>query len=308
MAETYLVNTTTEILQKLSSIASKGKILPLSDVKEDFKSIERKLCTIQALISDALHRQDDKFLILWLEKIKCVVCDTTDVLDEFLYEAHRCEIHYSTGNKVHVTNFFVASNLLRVFSDKTCGINQRLIDVSNDDSDIVIGRESDRSKVVEMLLKVNSLDERVSVIPIVGGAGIGKTTLARLVYDDESVKQHFKSRMVDLLIGELQENLSGKKYLLVLDDVQDKDLEKLFGFESVGKFPAYKLQKLTEDECWSLFKQRAFWSAVGEKEIPNLVGIGKDIARKCDGSPMAAKTLGGLMHSKKEEHEWFCQR
>ncbi|RZC64127.1 hypothetical protein C5167_025913 [Papaver somniferum] len=105
-----------------------------------------------------------------------------------------------------------------------------------DDSDIVIGRESDRYKVVEMLLKVNSLDERVSVIPIVGGAGIGK------------------------------------KYLLVIDDVQDKDLETLFemlnqlctfgakGSKIVftarsddvvrGKFtwPAYKLQKLTEDE------------------------------------------------------------
>ncbi|XP_026385118.1 putative disease resistance protein RGA1 [Papaver somniferum] len=325
MAETCLNNTTTEILQKLRSIASKGKTLPLSDVKEDFKSIQQKLCTIQALISDALHRQDDKSVTLWLEKLRCVVYDTTDILDEFLYEAHRCEIQNSTGNKVHVTNFFVASDLLRVFSHKICGIDQRMIDASNgmnglclkisdgslhtiggkdsretsmfvDDSDIVIGRESDRYKVVEMLLKVNSLDERVSVIPIVGGAGIGK------------------------------------KYLLVIDDVQDKDLETLFemlnqlctfgakGSKIVftarsddvvrGKFtwPAYKLQKLTEDECWFLFKQRAFWSADGEKEIPNLVAIGKDIAKKCDGSAMVAKSLGGLMHSKKEEHEWLSVR
>ncbi|KNA17446.1 hypothetical protein SOVF_079690, partial [Spinacia oleracea] len=60
----------------------------------------------------------------------------------------------------------------------------------------VIGRDNEKQKIIEMLLRPSTENETsVSVIPIVGSPGIGKSALAQFVYDDEKVKSHFDLRM-----------------------------------------------------------------------------------------------------------------
>jgi hypothetical protein len=126
----------------------------------------------------------------------------------------------------------------------------------------VIGREDERKAIKELLLD-SDVKENVSIIPIVGIGGLGKTTLAQYVYNDEEVKKHFELRVwvcvsdpfdvktivqkiVECVIGripkslkmeilqcQLRANIDGKRYLLVLDDVWNEnrgawlDLEKL---------------------------------------------------------------------------------
>lgn len=51
----------------------------------------------------------------------------------------------------------------------------------------VYGRDDDKAKVIEMVLSAEPSVANVRVIPIVGMAGVGKTTLAREVYNDKAI-------------------------------------------------------------------------------------------------------------------------
>ncbi|PRQ38711.1 putative P-loop containing nucleoside triphosphate hydrolase, leucine-rich repeat domain, L [Rosa chinensis] len=68
--------------------------------------------------------------------------------------------------------------------------------------------------------------------------------------------------------------------------------------------PRCDLETLSDYECWSIIKDRAF--ADPNAPIPSdLEGIGRDITKKCAGLPLAAKVLGSLMRSKNGSNEWL---
>ncbi|KAJ8638980.1 hypothetical protein MRB53_015674 [Persea americana] len=90
----------------------------------------------------------------------------------------------------------------------------------------VRGRKNEAEKLIHSL--INSENEEVlSVIPIVGMGGMGKTTLAQLVFNDERVGTHFDLKMwvyvskdfdVGRLLKEiLQSAIKGKADELSLD-------------------------------------------------------------------------------------------
>ncbi|KAK9689298.1 hypothetical protein RND81_09G050200 [Saponaria officinalis] len=123
-------------------------------------------------------------------------------------------------------------------------------------ADCVIGRESDKSKIIDMLFDPKYAEEIVSMIPIVGFGGLGKTTLAQLVFNDERVKKHFDlakwacvpevndhkevlgkilkalSNMSyndlsrEQIQSEIREAVKEKKFLLVLDDIWDESRDR----------------------------------------------------------------------------------
>ena len=156
------------------------------------------------------------------------------------------------------------------------------------DESEVFGREVDKEKIVELLVCDEYGGNDVCVIPIVGMGGLGKTTLAQIVYNDEKVMKHFELKMwvcvsddLDTLQSKLRDILKGKKYLLVLDDVwtdKKSDWDVLClplragatgsriivttrdeGVSSVmGTMPPRLLEGLSDKDCWLLFKQRAF--------------------------------------------------
>lgn len=120
------------------------------------------------------------------------------------------------------------------------------------EDDEVVGIESTRDEFISWLVGGAS---RRSVISLVGMGGIGKTTLAKKVYENDSVKGHFDCRVwitvsqsynmqkilmtmtkqvyqakqraqgeiylmeETMLISQLREYLHQKKYVVVLDDV-----------------------------------------------------------------------------------------
>ncbi|WRX12145.1 NB-ARC - like 10 [Theobroma cacao] len=117
----------------------------------------------------------------------------------------------------------------------------------------VRGRDKEKEAILDLLLRDGGIDAGVFVIPIVGMGGIGKTTLAQLVYNDSRITQYFDLKAwvcvsnefdvikvtkiilqsvtsescdindLNLLQVKLKEKLSSKKFLLVLDDVWNEN-------------------------------------------------------------------------------------
>ncbi|XP_062234196.1 putative disease resistance protein RGA3 isoform X3 [Phragmites australis] len=126
----------------------------------------------------------------------------------------------------------------------------------------------------------------------------------------------------------LQSVLAGKKFLVVLDDLWEENgcqLLKLKAMLNGGakgskivittrseKIAAlmhpsipYKMDVLSDDDCWILFKQRAF---VPGRDDHRIEEIGRDIVKKCKGVPLSAQALGFVMRFKEGVAAWEAVR
>jgi hypothetical protein len=224
----------------------------------------------------------------------------------------------------------------------------------------IVGRKKEREEIVALLNSDN--EQKMSVIPIFGFGGIGKTTLAKLVFNDDRmqsfelrlwvyVSPHFDLKMIGKSIisqirgkvddlGDLQsasncleETLGGKSCMIVLDDLWENNCFQLgelmlmlgnFKKESmirvivttriekvarsIGTVTPYKLNPLSDDHCWTMFKQIAFQppsTLGGDQNV--LETIGWEIAKKCKGVPLAAQALGFMLRTK-DVAEWINVR
>ncbi|XP_011005055.1 PREDICTED: putative disease resistance protein RGA4 [Populus euphratica] len=161
-------------------------------------------------------------------------------------------------------------------------------------------------KIVQQLLSCEATQEGYpTVIPKTGVGGIGKTNLARLdimmrgkryliMLDDAWSEDHIEwGKIRPLLIG----GLAGSKIIITSRS------KKVAMMMDSPIFP-YHLKGLDEDDFCALFRQRDFRRGE-EGQYPNLLPIGKQIARKFGGLPLAAKTSGSLTRFKREDREWL---
>jgi hypothetical protein len=63
------------------------------------------------------------------------------------------------------------------------------------------------------------------------------------------------------------------------------------------------LEVLSEEDCWLVFSKIAFFDKDPE-QCEQLEVLGRQIAKKCKGLPLAAKTLGSLMRFKRSREQW----
>ncbi|XVF83090.1 hypothetical protein PTKIN_Ptkin16aG0104700 [Pterospermum kingtungense] len=284
MAEGVLFDIAGKVLESLSPLALRELSLA-SNVKSELRKLKNTVTMIKSVLLDAeeQHNRNNNEVRVWLSQLKDAVYDVDDLLDDFGTEALRRKT--MKGNKMSkkVRIFFSKSNQLAYrlkMGHKVKALREELDAIADDrlkfqfsdrplESQIesrethsfvrieeVIGREDDRNEMIKLLLET-SLEGNLRVVPIVGIGGLGKTTLAQMVFNDEKVRAQFELKMwvcvsdrfevktvvekileaatknkpqpnrdIETLQTDLRNVIHGKKYFLVLDDVWDEDADQ----------------------------------------------------------------------------------
>ncbi|TYI03981.1 hypothetical protein ES332_A11G382200v1 [Gossypium tomentosum] len=226
MAEAIAFDLAAELITKLSSFTL-SQIGLWWNAKDDLDDLKSTVSTIKVVLLDAEERSVTSQLVKdWLEKLRDVLYDANDLLDDFSTEALRKDL--LGGNKLtkEVRLFFSSSNQFAYglkMGRKMKAIKARLISIGSEAKvfnlverdrpmetsfmtkkrqqthsfereDEIIGRDDDKAALLKLMLEFES-EENVYIIPIVGFGGLGKTALAQLVYNHERVKNHFELMM-----------------------------------------------------------------------------------------------------------------
>ncbi|GKV30499.1 hypothetical protein SLEP1_g39304 [Rubroshorea leprosula] len=402
------------VLEKLTSIALdeiEKEVRRVINVRREVNKLSSNFQAIKAVLEDAERQQLEKGKASvrdWLDKLKDVSYDIDNALDEWSTTIHKSELEPKVCSFVPSPSYcFNRGKLLLKTPHKIQALNERLDVIANERKRYgfkeinsekpkrdettpfvnvaeVKGRVEDKERIVNMLLnegRVEEIGSEIQMISIVGIGGIGKTTLAKLAFNNEEVKSHFEQKIwvcvsdtfnemriakdivksvmgnadkdvieklhklnhtagkMDKLMDAIEKmdklkdvlqnlktSIEGKKFLLVLDDVWTEQygkwdqLKLLLSYGSqeskilvttrkenvartMGCSILFTLGQLSKEEGWSLFSQIAFFGRSND-DCRNLEEIGRKIANKCKGLPLALKTLGGLMRLKQNIIGW----
>ncbi|XP_044496571.1 putative disease resistance protein RGA3 [Mangifera indica] len=372
----------------------KEEVRLVGNVKKEVKQLQSNLEAIQAVLPDAEERQmkGDRAVRRWLDQLKDTSYDMEDVLDEWNTEITKLQVEGDLEDApapmLKVLSLFLCSCfgikqvvLRRDIAQKIKELNEKLDIIARErdaynfkemksieapervrttslvDMTEIYGRESEKNFLMSKLLdERNEKQRNLPVISLVGMGGIGKTTLAQLVYNNNKVMSHFDTKIwvcvsdsfievrvakaiieglecptndfveLESLLKCIRQSITGKKFLLVLDDMWSEDYNKWESFYHclkngfygskvlittrnervaliMGSVAPIIMEQLAQEECWLLFSQLAFFGRP-PKQCEKLEQIGREIVAKCKGLPLAAKTIGSLLRFKKTRDEW----
>ena len=291
MAEGVLFDVAARIIEKTGNLAVQELGL-LWGVKDEIVGLGERVSTIKAVLLDAEKKEQTNQVKEWLKRLNDAIYDADDLLDGISTEALRREVMMGQNKKSNkVCIYFSKSNphayALKMAHEvkammgrlETIGRDRELFHFEErlEETQVktrarethsfvcaetVIGRENDKKAIIGILLDSN-VEENVSILPIVGIGGLGKTTLAQLVFSDEEFKKHFDQKFwvcvsddfevrvivekimecaknekpkdleMNALVKELKKEIDGKRYLLVLDDVWNDDREKWLSLKNL---------------------------------------------------------------------------
>jgi hypothetical protein len=151
---------------------------------------------------------------------------------------------------------------------------------------------------------------------------VGNTVISQLSNEESQINE---TQMIHSCLMKL---LSGKKVLIVLDDLWEDSLFQLNNLKDMLSYgdsinvivivttrskhvaenvstnvEPHKIEPLTDSMCWDIIKQRSNFEAKNHKE--HLAHIGMEIAVKCGGVALAAQSLGFMLKPMELCDEWI---
>ncbi|XP_039118398.1 LOW QUALITY PROTEIN: disease resistance protein RPH8A-like [Dioscorea cayenensis subsp. rotundata] len=198
----------------------------LHGVRGEVEWLERELRRMQCFLKDAdakKNKGDDERVKNWVTEMRDLAFEAEDIIDTFMYLKLRRQQKQPgcigfmkryvfildelvNRHKIHVDVEVIKTKLQELSQSRllygianigeTIGTtshyrSQHVIPILpqlSDDIDMV-GFDDEKKKIVQELVDINNTNR--SVISIVGMGGLGKTTLAKSVYNDLEVKRSF---------------------------------------------------------------------------------------------------------------------
>ncbi|TYG96772.1 hypothetical protein ES288_A11G379500v1 [Gossypium darwinii] len=256
MAEAIAFDLAVELITKLSSFTL-SQIGLWWHVKDDLDHLNSTISTIKAVLLDAEERSVTSQLVKdWLEKLKYVLYDADDLLDDFSTEVLRKDLmggnrltQFAYGLrmgrqikaiKARLTSIESEANMFNLVERdrpvKTSFMSKKR-QQTHSFKDKIIGRDDDKAALLKLMFEFER-KENVYVIPILGFGGLGKTALAQFIYNDEIVKNSFELMMfvcvsnvfdVKIIVENIIKSATGQapNQNLELDQLQKQLLEKI---------------------------------------------------------------------------------
>jgi hypothetical protein len=342
MAEKLLFATAEKVISTLVSPAAK-EIGLLWGFKDEIESLTNTVSAIKDVLLDAEEKQaaGDRAIRRWLGRLEDAIYDADDLLDAVSTEALRRELMTRDNifsfemvrifffELIHLPSRLIMAHKIKAIRKKLDAINNdrknfklkisrhvetRVVNRERNHThsyvpaEVVIGRKKDKEAVIDCLMDSN-VEENVSILPIVGIGGLGKTTLAQLVFNDEQFQKGFDLKMwvcvsdifdvknivekileaateqkpepaeMNTLVGKLKKKIDGKKYLLVLDDVWNEDHERWCRLKEVlmgGARGSRILVTTRQESVARTIRQESVAKIIGTVESYSLKGLDED--------------------------------
>ncbi|KAK3200130.1 hypothetical protein Dsin_023545 [Dipteronia sinensis] len=258
-----------------SSLSS--ELLQPADMRGEIKELEKTLLQVNSVMADAEEKQlRDRFVKNWTEEVRDLTYDVEDMLDELPLESLTRKLKVAEQERHHQRNLNFQGNFTSAFMLKTKEVTGRLRELCEQRFDLglnrvsakshvlrqrppstslltessIYGRDEEKSNLFQMLLTNDAASaSNLCVVSVLGMGGIGKTTLARHVFNEAEIENHFDVRAwvgvsddfdvlriskvifdsiarsncvlndLNQVQIQLKKAVTGKRLLLVLDDV-----------------------------------------------------------------------------------------
>uniref|UniRef100_A0A2N9GTN1 Rx N-terminal domain-containing protein n=1 Tax=Fagus sylvatica TaxID=28930 RepID=A0A2N9GTN1_FAGSY len=254
------------ITQQLGSfITSEFKLT--ASVKEEIQKLESKFRTIQAVLNDAEKRQvKEEAVKLWLDKLKDVSYEMDDVLDEWNTAMIKAAIAKEEEEGEAETSTAKKRKVLPLIPNINFSILQHR----------------------DFAYKIKELNEKLDEIikeremygfELTGAIEVVERPKTTSFVDVSEIcgRDNVKGDLVSILLGKGSE------------EERSPHVISLVGMGGLPKQSLKLLEVVTPTDA---------------EKCEELEVLGRQIAKKCKGLPLAAKTIGSLMRFKRSREQW----